>query len=89
MFFRDTWLRRILEYEEGVSDINIYILKARGILMYVLPLIFIHHLLIFWINYGSGIGVFLVFDRILASTIFSCTSILLINLVISIKPSRI
>ena len=89
MFFRDTWLRRILEYEEGVFDINIYILKARGILMYVLPLIFIHHLLIFWINYGSGIGVFLVFDRILASTIFSCTSILLINLVISIKPSRI
>ena len=89
MFFRDTWLRLILEFEEGVLDMNIYILKAKGVFLYALPLIFIHHLMIFWINHGSGMGVFLIFDRILASTIFSLTSILLINMVISIKPSRI
>ena len=89
MFFRDTWLRLILELEEDVLDINIYIIKAKGVFLYALPLVFIHHLMIFWINYGSGMGVFLIFDRILASTIFSLTSILLINLVISIKPRRI
>ncbi len=89
MFFRDTWLRLILEFEEGVLDMNIYVLKVKGVFLYALPLIFIHHLMIFWINHGSGMGVFLIFDRILASTIFSLTSILLINMVISIKPSRI
>ena len=89
MLFRDTWLRFILEYEEGALDMNIYILKMRGVWLYVLPLIFIHHLMIFWINYGSWMGLFLTFDRILASTIFSFLSILLINLVISKKPSRI
>ena len=89
MFFRDTWLRLILEFEEGVLDMNIYVLKVKGVFLYALPLIFIHNLMVFWINHGSGMGVFLIFDRILASTIFSLTSILLINMVISIKPSRI
>jgi hypothetical protein len=42
-----------------------------------------------WINYGSWMGLFLTFDRILASTILSFLSIWLINLVISKKPSRI
>ena len=89
MLFRDTWLRFILEYEEGALDMNIYILKMRGVCLYILPLIFIHHIMVFWINYGSWMGLFLTFDRILASTIFSFLSILLINLVISKKPSRI
>ncbi|MDB9939248.1 MAG: hypothetical protein QMB12_10625 [Cyclobacteriaceae bacterium] len=89
MLFRDTWLRFILEYEEGALDMNIYILKMRGVWLYVLPLIFIHHLMIFWINYGSWMGLFLTFDRILASTIFSFLSILLLNLAISKKPSRV
>ena len=89
MLFRDTWLRFILEYEEGALDMNIYILKMRGVWLYILPLIFIHHIMVFWINYGSWMGLFLTFDRILASTIFSFLSILLINLVISKKPSRI
>jgi len=89
MLFRDTWLRFILEYEEGARDMNIYILKMRGVWLYVLPLIFIHHLMIFWINYGSWMGLFLTFDRILASTIFSFLSILLLNLAISKKPSRV
>ena len=89
MLFRDTWLRVILEHQEGVLDMNIYILKVRGVFLYVLPLIFIHHLMIFWLNYGNGMGVFLIFDRILASTLFSLLGILLINLVISKKPSRI
>lgn len=89
MLFRDTWLRFILEYEEGALDMNIYILKMRGVCLYVLPLIFIHHLMIFWINYGSWMGLFLTFDRILASTIFSFLSILLLNLAISKKLSRV
>ena len=89
MLFRDTWLRFILEYEEGALDMNIFILKMRGVWLYVLPFIFIHHLMIFWINYGSWVGLFLTFDRILASTIFSFLSILLINLAISKKPSRV
>ena len=89
MLFRDTWLRAILEHQKGVLDINIYILKMRGVWLYVLPLIFIHHLMIFWINYGSWMGLFMTFDQILASTIFSLLSILLINLVISKKPIRI
>jgi hypothetical protein len=45
--------------------------------------------MIFWINYGSWMGLFLTFDRILASTIFSFLSILLLNLAISKKPSRV
>ena len=89
MLFRDTWLRFILEYEEGALDMNIYILKMRGVCLYVLPLIFIHHLMIFWVNYGSWMGLFLTFDRILASTIFSFLSILLLNLAISKKLSRV
>ena len=89
MLFRDTWLRAILEHQKGVLDINIYILKMRGVWLYVLPLIFIHHLMIFWINYGSWMGLFMTFDQILASTIFSLLSILLINMVISKKPIRI
>ena len=89
MLFRDTWLRFILEYEEGALDMNIYSLKMRGVWLYVLPLIFIHHLMIFWINYGSWMGLFMTFDQISASTIFSLLSILLINLVISKKPIRI
>jgi len=45
--------------------------------------------MIFWINYGSWMGLFMTFDQISASTIFSLLSILLINLVISKKPIRI
>ena len=89
MLIRDNWLKSILEYEEKAPNLTLYRLKFRGFWFYVLPLIFVHHTLIFWIEYGTFSGIWMTFDRILASTLFSFFIVVLINLVIVKRLNRI
>lgn len=53
VFFKDQWMDAINEDSKDFRQINIFSLGFTGFVMYALPLIFIHHLILFVIENGG------------------------------------
>ena len=86
LFFRNYWLGVINDDFKELVNLNVSTLKKLGFLFYLLPLIFLHHLVIFLIENGGFHFFSVVLNRALLSTIFSSIIVYLINFIIT--PSR-
>ncbi len=88
MFLRNFWLSIVSNDWMDLKNINIATLKWLGFLLFVLPLVFIHHALLFIIENG-GFHLFgMLLNKIVLSTLFSTFIILVLNFVISGNRSR-
>lgn len=86
MFIRGFWLNIINDDFQEVINLNVDSLKKSGFIYFILPLIFVHHFIIFFVENG-GFHLFgLVLSKVFFSTIFSAVIILVINFVIT--PNR-
>lgn len=89
MFIRNGWLRTILDDTEELVNINHATMRKLGFLAYLLPLLVVHHFLIFLIENG-GFHLFgTLLSKTLFSSFFSFTVIFVLNLLIVPKVSRI
>ncbi|MEQ9402239.1 MAG: Rod shape-determining protein MreD [Cyclobacteriaceae bacterium] len=88
MFIRNGWLRIVNDDTEELVNINHISMRKTGLLIYLLPLVFVHHLLIFFIENGG----FYLFGMLLSKTIFSSffsfTIIFVLNYLIVPKSGR-
>ncbi|MBV6648052.1 MAG: hypothetical protein KI790_21500 [Cyclobacteriaceae bacterium] len=90
MFVRDYWLRTSIGVPEEDINISIYQLGFRRFLVYSLPLVFIHHLLVFSIEHGTMLGYFkIVMSKVFYSTLLSFISILLVNYLIAKRTRKV
>lgn len=89
MFFRDAWIRIVHDDVEELSNINHISLKKMGFLAYVLPLVFVHHLVIFTLENG-GVHLFgMLISKVFLSSLLSFIIIFVLNVVIAPRPRRI
>ncbi len=78
-FLRPTWLRLITP-RAGYENINLPALKTLGrgwFTIYALPLIFIHHMMIFYVEAGGFNMFFFTLSKVISSTIFTFLVIVL------------
>lgn len=72
-FLRPVWMR-LIPPRVGYEDINMPTLKTFGFswfLLYSLPLIFIHHMVIFYMEAGGFFMFFFTLSKVIFSTIFT------------------
>ena len=88
MFIRNFWLSIVNNDWMDLRNINVGTLKWIGFLLFVFPLVFIHHALLFVIENG-GFHLFgSLFNKVLFSSLFSTTIILVLNFLISNSRNR-
>lgn len=78
-FLRPAWLNLITP-RAGYEEINLPTLKTLGLswfMIYALPLIFIHHIMIFYIEAGGFTMFFFTLSKVISSTIFTFLVIVL------------
>ncbi len=78
-FLRPSWMQLITP-RSGYEDINLPTLKALGrgwFTMFALPLIFIHHMMIFYIEAGGFSMFFFTLSKVISSTVFTFLVIVL------------
>jgi hypothetical protein len=84
-YVKGFWMDIINEESREFNLVNIYTLKLFGLLGYMVPLILIHHLLLFIIENG-GFHLFgQLVNKSIASTLFSSVLILVIGYLIARK----
>ncbi len=87
-FIRTGWLRMVNDDTEELINLNHVSLRKRGLLAYALPLVFIHHLIIFVLENG-GFQLFgFLMSKVFFSSLFSFTIIFVLNYLIVPKPRR-
>lgn len=88
MYIRFTWLRVVHDDLEDLVNINHMSLKNIGFSLYLLPLVLIHHFLIFLVENG-GFHLFgMLLSKTIFSTFFSFTIIFVLNYLIVPKNVR-
>ncbi|SNS48185.1 rod shape-determining protein MreD [Ekhidna lutea] len=88
MFIRNFWLNIVNDDFQELTNLNTETLKKTGFIYFTLPLIFIHHLLIFFIENGGFHLFWMVLSKVFFSTIFSGVIIFVINLAIAPNKRR-
>ena len=89
MFIRDLWLRIVIDDTEELTNINHISLKKTRFILFVLPLVLVHHSFIFIVENG-GLHLFgLLSSKTILSSLFSFTIIFVLNFLIVPKPRRI
>lgn len=86
---RKFWLTFVVGAPEEDSRISIYVFGLRSMLVFVLPLIFVHHLVVFVVEHGSFSPFGLIFKRIVLSTLLTGFLFLSSNFLLSPKTRRI
>ena len=84
-FARTPWLAIVKGKQDEVFSLNVYTLGFRGFLVFCLPLILLHHFLIFFLENGGFNPFGLIFIRVIYSTVFSFSLIWLSNYLITSK----
>lgn len=88
-FFKDYWYDLIM----GNSDDDIYLdwneLKVWGSIKYILPLIFLHHSMIFTIENGGFSSFGFLFSKIMLSSIYSFTIVFSLVYLMAPRTRRI
>ena len=88
MFLRNFWLNIIDDDWKELTNLNIVSLRKIGFVLYLLPLVFIHHVIIFLVENG-GFHLFnLTLSKVFFSTIFSTFIIVVINFLITSNRRR-
>lgn len=89
MYVRNFWLGIIRDDVADLSNLNVGTLKVSGFLTFVFPLVFTHHLMIFFIENG-GLHLFgMVMRKVFFSSIFSTFIILVFNFLVSPRSKRL
>ncbi len=88
MFIRNAWIRISHDDVEGLSDINFISLKKAGLLIYALPLIFVHHLIIFVLENGGIHLLGFLMTKVILNSFFSFSIIFVLNYLITPKVRR-
>ena len=89
MLVRDNWLLVAKEDLEDDSNLSIFRLGFRGTLVYMLPLLFVHLLVVLTIEHGKLLGYGLVLKRVFLSTIFTFVCIVVFNMLVAPRTRRI
>lgn len=88
LFIRDFWLAVVNDDSQEITNLNVESLRKTGFIIFVFPLVFIHHFLIFIIENG-GFHLFgMLLSKIFFSSIFSFIVIFVINFIITPKRKR-
>lgn len=89
MFIRNFWLSIVNDDAQEIINLNIRTLRKTGFIIFVFPLVFVHHLMMFWIENG-GIHMFgMVLSKTFFSAIFSMSVIFIINFIITSNRRRL
>ncbi len=89
MYIRDLWLRIVIDDTEELTNINHISLKKTGFILFVFPLVFVHHVIIFLVENG-GLHLFgLLISKAILSALFSFTIVFVLNYLIVPKARRI
>jgi rod shape-determining protein MreD len=88
MFVKDYWLVLVSEEPEDEVNTSIITLGYLTAFFYLFPLIFVHHLIVFSVEYGRWEGYWFLLNRVFWSTVLSFLSIYLINLLIAPRKRR-
>lgn len=88
MFIKDYWLPISAEEPEDEINTSVFTLGNISAIIYSLPLIFIHHFIIFSLEYGRWEGFGSIFLKIVWSTLLTFFSVYLINLLIAPRKRR-
>ena len=75
MFVKDYWLVFVSEEPEDEINTSVISLGPFAALLYIMPLVFLHHLIIFSIEYGRWDGFIIVLNKVVWSSflVFSAT----------------
>lgn len=79
MFMRKFWLTVVNDDWQEITNLNINSLKKTGFIYFVFPLVFVHHLVLFFVENG-GFHLFgMVMSKVFFSSILSTVVIFVIN----------
>ncbi len=87
-FTKDFWIDIVIRRSDDDIQIDWNELGLWGLIKYMLPLVFSHHLIIFTIENGGLSGPGLLFNKIFSSTIYSFTIIIALSLLLAPKAKR-
>jgi hypothetical protein len=88
IFIKDYWLLAVSEEPEEDINISVNILGRLTASIYLLPLIFVHHLIIFSLEYGRLEGYGSVLIKIFWSSLLTFVTVYVFNLMIAPKRRR-
>ena len=83
MFARNFWLSILDDDWKELPNLNIATLKSAKFLLFILPLIFFHHLILFLVENGGFHQFMGVMERVFFSTLFSGVIVFVVAYVIS------
>jgi hypothetical protein len=89
LFIRDQYYGFTVGDSDEDPNLSIFHLGLKGVLLYLIPLIFAHLFFIFLIEHGKWEGFGLVLKRTLFSTIFTVLTVIVLNFVVAKKPERL
>jgi len=89
MYLRNFWLTVINDDWQTFTNLNVATLGKTGFSRYLLPMILVHHLILFSVENG-GLHLFAsLLTRIFYSTVFSFIIIFTINLLVKFSSKRV
>ncbi|MFT4738363.1 MAG: hypothetical protein ACJAZM_003169 [Cyclobacteriaceae bacterium] len=88
MFLKDYWLLIVSDEVEEEINISVFTLGGFRSILFTFPLILIHHLVIFSVEFGRWSGFLNVINKAFWSAILSTFLILLIDLLIAKRKTR-
>jgi hypothetical protein len=89
MFVRDYWYLFVNGDPEDETELSVPKMGIIGTLSYLLPVIFIHLLLVFTIEHGKWLGYSRVFLQVIYSSVFTFVIIVVIAFLITPRSRRI
>lgn len=88
MFARNFWLGVVSDDAQDLTNLNVTSLKKSGFVYFVYPLVFVHHLILFFVENG-GFHLFVsVLNRVFFSSIFSTLIIFVVNFFLASNRKR-
>ena len=88
VYIRDFWLNIVNDDAQEIANLNVVSLNKTGFLIFIFPLVFIHHFLIFVIENG-GFHLFgILISKVFFSSVLSTLIIFTINFVTTPKKKR-
>jgi len=89
LFIRDQVINITLGDLDENPNLSIYTIGFKGIVLYLLPLVFLHIILLFSIEQGTVLSFFAVIKKSILSSLFTFVCIILLNSIVARRPSRI
>ena len=89
MFLRNAWLSIVENDWREMGNINIVTLKPLGFFAFILPLVFVHHMVLFIVENGGLHLLGMLSSKIFLSTVFSTVIVFSLNLLIVRKRRRV